>query len=73
VPGANQEIELPVVLELEPAGIEARVLYDGPGEVEVDQVSVVPDVRAVLAAKLQALEPLMRPGGDRPAASAHGS
>jgi hypothetical protein len=68
--GAFEEIELPVVLDLEPASLEARVFYDGRGEVEVDQVSVVPDVRAVLAAKLQALEPLMRPGGARPAPAA---
>jgi hypothetical protein len=67
--GGFEDVELPVVLELEPASLEARVFYEGRGEVEVDQVSVVPDVRAVLAGKLQGLEPLMRPGRERPAAA----
>jgi hypothetical protein len=50
-----EEVVLPVSTELEPVKFEARVEYHGRGLVEIDQISILPDVRATLAVKLDAL------------------
>jgi hypothetical protein len=57
--GAPEEIALPVHLDLEPGRLEARVVYAGRGTVEVREVSVIPDVRAALRARLDDLAPLL--------------
>jgi hypothetical protein len=50
-----QEVVLPVATDLEPIKIEARVFYHGRGSLEVDAISIVPDIRSALAAKIETL------------------
>jgi hypothetical protein len=71
--GPFQEVEVPVTVALEPAGLEARVYYPGRGILDVDAVSVVPDVRATLAARMAVLRPLLAAAGGGPAAASGGA
>jgi hypothetical protein len=57
--GGSDEVVLPVSVDLEPGQLEARLHYHGRGWLEVEEIVVVPDVRAALTAKLGALEPLL--------------
>jgi hypothetical protein len=57
--GGSDEVVLPVTVDFEPAGLEARLHYHGRGWLEVEEIAVLPDVRAHLRAKLGALEPLV--------------
>jgi hypothetical protein len=50
-----EEVVLPVSTDLEPVKFEARVEYHGRGLVEIDEISILPDVRAILGIKLDAL------------------
>jgi hypothetical protein len=50
-----EEVVLPLETELEPIRLEARVEYHGRGHLEIDEVTVLPDVKGGLAAKLDAL------------------
>jgi hypothetical protein len=50
-----EEVVLPVSTDLEPVKFEARVEYHGRGLVEIDEISILPDVRARLTVKLDAL------------------
>jgi hypothetical protein len=59
------EVVLPVRTELEPIKLEARVFYHGTGWLEIDQVAIVPDLRAALSAKLAALGDLLASRQDR--------
>lgn len=59
------EVALPVRTELEPIKLEARVFYHGTGWLEIDQVAIVPDLRAALSAKLAALGDLLASRQDR--------
>jgi hypothetical protein len=54
-PSGFEEVVLPVSTELEPVKLEARAEYHGGGLLEVDEVSILPDLRAALTAKLDAL------------------
>jgi hypothetical protein len=57
--GGSDEVVLPVSVDLEPGRLEARLHYHGRGWLEVEEIVVLPDVRASLRAKLGALEPLV--------------
>jgi hypothetical protein len=57
--GGTEEVVLPVSVDLEPGRLEARLHYHGRGWLEVEEIVVLPDVRASLRAKLGALEPLL--------------
>jgi hypothetical protein len=46
---------LPVTVDLEPMRLEARVFYHGQGALEVDEISILTDVRSALITKLAAL------------------
>jgi hypothetical protein len=63
---AIEELVLPVTVDLEPTRLEVRVHYLGTGWLEVDEIAVLPDVRAALRAKLAALEPLVAARRGRP-------
>jgi hypothetical protein len=61
-----EQVTLPVVTQLEPIRLEGRMLFHGRGTVELDQITVVPDLRAALAARIRALRArglLGGPGG----------
>ncbi|MGH7321699.1 MAG: hypothetical protein ACRELA_19030, partial [Candidatus Rokuibacteriota bacterium] len=57
--GTFEEIALPVTVELEPMKLEARVFYHGNGALEIDRISIVPDIRAILSLKLGALREVL--------------
>ena len=57
--GEFQEVVLPVRNDLEPVRLEARVLGIGRGELEVDQISIYPDLGGDLAAKRMEIEKVL--------------
>lgn len=64
-PGFEQ-VTLPVATDVEPVRLEARMLFHGRGTVELDEVTVTPDVRTALVARIRALRArglLGAPGG----------
>jgi hypothetical protein len=58
---AWEEVVLPFSTDLEPVDLELRVRYHGRGTLDVDRVTVVPDVRAALVERLAALRPIAPP------------
>ena len=61
--GEFQEVVLPVRNDLEPVRLEARVLGIGRGELEVDQISIYPDLGGDLAAKRMEIEKVLAETG----------
>jgi hypothetical protein len=59
--GAWEEVVVPFSTDLEPVDLELRVQYHGRGTLDVDRVTVRPDVRANLAERLKVLRPLAPP------------
>jgi hypothetical protein len=57
-PAAWADVVLPVATDLEPVDVEFRVLYHGRGTLDVDRVTLMPDVRAGLRERLAVLRPL---------------
>ena len=57
-PRAWEDVVVPLATDLEPVDLELRVHYHGRGTVDVDRVTVMPDVRASLAERLAPLRPL---------------
>ena len=57
--GRLVEVVIPVTVDLEPVKLQARVLPHGRGTLDVDEVSLVPDVRGSLAEKVAALRDLL--------------
>jgi hypothetical protein len=55
---AWEDVGVPIATDLEPVDLELRVHYHGRGTVDVDRVTVMPDVRASLAERLALLRPL---------------
>jgi hypothetical protein len=56
------DVALHVATEIEPVKFEPRVLYHGRGVLEIDAISIAPDARGVLAAKLERLRSLVPAG-----------
>jgi hypothetical protein len=54
--GEFREIVVPVASDREPARLEARVRYHGRGTLEVDELAVLPDVRAEVAERMARLQ-----------------
>jgi hypothetical protein len=59
--GVWEDIIVPFSTDLEPVDLELRVHYHGRGTLDVDRVTVRPDVRATLVERLAALRPLAPP------------
>ncbi len=55
---AWEEVVVPLATDVEPVDFELWVQYDGRGTLDVDRVTVTPDVRASLAERLVLLRPL---------------
>ena len=55
---AWEDVVVPVATDVEPVDLELRVHYHGQGTLDVDRVTVMPDVRASLAERLAPLRPL---------------
>jgi hypothetical protein len=49
---------VPFATDIEPVNIELRVQYYGRGTLDVDRMTVVPDIRTDLMARLAILQPL---------------
>jgi hypothetical protein len=62
-PGAWEEAALPFATDQEPVDLELQVHYLGRGTLDIDEVTVVPDVRTILAERLAALAPVRGAGG----------
>jgi hypothetical protein len=60
-PGAWEEVGLPLATDVEPVDLELRVHYLGHGTLDVDGMTVVPDVRAALVERLADLGLARRP------------
>jgi hypothetical protein len=56
------EVVVPVEIDREPVKLQARILHHGQGILDVDEVSIAPDVRRSLAEKLAALGDLRAAG-----------
>lgn len=56
--GAWEDVVLPFATDVEPVDVELQVRYEGRGTLDVDGMTVVPDVRAALAERLAVLVPL---------------
>jgi hypothetical protein len=54
---AWEEVVLPFATDVEPVDLELQVHYAGRGTLDVDRVTVVPDVRAALVERLAGLGP----------------
>lgn len=63
--GDFSEVVLPVENDLEPVRLEARVLGLGPGELELDQIVVCPDLGGELAAKRAEINQALAGAGGR--------
>ena len=65
IPGSGaaawEDVVLPFSTNLEPVDLELRAHYHGRGTLDVDRVTVIPDVRASLAERLAVLRPLVTP------------
>ena len=59
--GGWADVVVPFQTALEPVDIELRVRYHGRGTLDVDRVTVMPDVRLALAERLAVLRPLAPP------------
>jgi hypothetical protein len=57
--GRLAKILIPVTVDREPVKLHARVLHHGQGTLDVDEVSLVPDVRRSLAEKVATLRDLL--------------
>ena len=64
--GAWQEVVVPFATDREPVDLELQVHYLGRGTLDMDEVTVVPDVRTTLAERLAALGPLRPASGPAP-------
>jgi hypothetical protein len=53
--GAWEEVVLPFATDVEPVDLELRVHYHGRGRLDIDGMTVVPDVRAALVERLAGL------------------
>ena len=62
-PETWEDVIVPFATDLEPVDIELRARYHGRGTLDVDQMTVMPDVQAGLAERLAVLRPLARPPG----------
>jgi hypothetical protein len=58
---AWEDVVVPLATDVEPVDLELRVQYYGQGTLDVDRVTVTPDVRASLAERLAPLRPLAPP------------
>jgi hypothetical protein len=56
--GAWDDVRVPFATDIEPVTLELRVQYHGRGTLDVDRMTVVPDIRTDLMARLAILEPL---------------
>jgi Dolichyl-phosphate-mannose-protein mannosyltransferase len=56
--GAWNDIRVPFATNIEPVTLELRVQYHGRGTLDVDRMTVVPDIRTDLMARLAILAPL---------------
>jgi hypothetical protein len=56
--GAWEDVRLSFATDIEPVDLELRVHYHGRGTLDVDGMTVVPDVRTDLMARLGVLGPL---------------
>jgi dolichyl-phosphate-mannose-protein mannosyltransferase len=67
-PGAGpwDEVVVPFATDREPVDLELQIHYLGRGTLDMDEVTVVPDVRTILAERLAALAPLRGAGGSVP-------
>jgi hypothetical protein len=50
-----EDVVLPLETDLEPVLLEARVEYHGRGRLEIDEITILPDVKGALATKLDSL------------------